>query len=162
VFPDHLPSIHPSRVHWWVLVDCGCKMTYTKSQKIHEGWMVDGHKTLFHWVHTHHKELWVICLIVNQLPQLQCVKDGWSWRTEALTCLLDGWSDGWSVDRNTFPLGPHLTQEPQMHHEGVYGSQWDKETLFSHWVDIHTQMVTTSAPWGMDDKWMGITFSIGL
>jgi hypothetical protein len=41
-----------------------------------------------------------------------------------------------------------------MHHEGVYGSQWDKETLFSHWVDIHTQMVTTSAPRGMDDKWM--------
>lgn len=83
--------------------------------------MVGGHKTLFHWVHTHHKELGN--LFESEPTATTAVCEGWMvW--------MDGWSDGCSVDRNTFPLGPHLTQEPQMHHEGCTVASGTRKHFF--------------------------------
>ncbi len=57
--------------------------------------MVGGHKTLLHWVHTHHKELGYI----------------FESETTATTAVCEGWMvwmnglDGWFVDRKHFSIG---------------------------------------------------------
>jgi hypothetical protein len=88
--------------------------------------MVGGHKTLFHWVHNHHKELGYIYLRVKQT---------------AITAVCEGWMVGWMVGRQKhFSIGSTPNTRATNAPCGVDGGQWDKETLFSHWVDIHTQM----------------------
>jgi hypothetical protein len=79
--------------------------------------MMGGHKTLYHEPTTRN---WVIYLRVNQLPQLQRVKDGWF-----------GWMVGWMVGRQKhFSIGSTLTQGPQMYHEGWMAASGTRKHFF--------------------------------